>query len=201
MIIRKMFKFENTHIVRNCSSDRCKFSIHGHSYKVELFFTAIALDRGQMIYDFGLMKGTIKDIIDSFDHAFTYWSKESKPYKRFVHEHSARWIELPVSPSAEQLSRVIFILVDEILLKTEFNNNEKNVKLQSVRVHETDTGYAESWEEDAYNMKGGFGGIDLEDIIFSRQIQSEWKDPGLFDKIKDNKSNVFKNPIVKNQIL
>ncbi|MBP8064536.1 MAG: 6-carboxytetrahydropterin synthase QueD, partial [Acinetobacter sp.] len=31
MIIRKLFKFENAHVVRNCTSDRCKRSIHGHS--------------------------------------------------------------------------------------------------------------------------------------------------------------------------
>ncbi|HCN16273.1 MAG TPA: 6-carboxytetrahydropterin synthase QueD, partial [Moraxellaceae bacterium] len=34
MRIRKLFKFENAHIVRNCSSDRCKYSIHGHSYQI-----------------------------------------------------------------------------------------------------------------------------------------------------------------------
>ncbi|MDN5891534.1 MAG: 6-carboxytetrahydropterin synthase QueD, partial [Psychrobacter sp.] len=27
MRIRKLFKFENAHIVRNCSSERCKHSI------------------------------------------------------------------------------------------------------------------------------------------------------------------------------
>ena len=34
MLIRKLFKFENAHIVRGCSTERCKYSIHGHSYKV-----------------------------------------------------------------------------------------------------------------------------------------------------------------------
>ena len=45
MIIRKLFKFEGAHIVRDCSSDRCKFSIHGHSYVVEVFLTSDKLDR------------------------------------------------------------------------------------------------------------------------------------------------------------
>jgi len=35
MLIRKLFRFENAHIVRNCSSDRCSRSLHGHSYVVE----------------------------------------------------------------------------------------------------------------------------------------------------------------------
>ena len=75
MLIRKLFKFENAHIVRNCTSDRCKRSIHGHSYKVELLLKASKLDHGQMVYDFGLLKGVIKDFFDSFDHAICFWQK------------------------------------------------------------------------------------------------------------------------------
>lgn len=30
MLIRKLFKFENAHIVRGCSTRRCSHSIHGH---------------------------------------------------------------------------------------------------------------------------------------------------------------------------
>ena len=55
MRIRKLFKFENAHIVRNCSSERCKHSIHGHSYQIELILEATRLDHGQMVYDFGLL--------------------------------------------------------------------------------------------------------------------------------------------------
>ena len=75
MLIRKLFKFENAHVVRNCTSDRCKRSIHGHSYKVELLLKASKLDHGQMVYDFGLLKGIIKDLFDSFDHAICFWEK------------------------------------------------------------------------------------------------------------------------------
>ena len=65
MIIRKLFKFENAHIVRKCTSTRCSESIHGHSYKVEVLTKSNFLDNGQMVYDFGLMKGYIKDLIDN----------------------------------------------------------------------------------------------------------------------------------------
>lgn len=75
MLIRKLFKFENAHVVRNCTSDRCKRSIHGHSYKVELLLKASKLDHGQMVYDFGLLKGVIKDLFDSFDHAICFGKK------------------------------------------------------------------------------------------------------------------------------
>ncbi len=60
MIIRKLFKFENAHIVRECSTLRCSRNLHGHSYKVEVLLESNYLDNGQMVYDFGLTKLYIK---------------------------------------------------------------------------------------------------------------------------------------------
>ena len=141
MIIRKLFKLENAHIVRRCSSKRCRYSIHGHSYKVELLFESKYLDNGQMVYDFGLLKGYIKELIDSFDHAISIWDKDDKRYISSMKEFSQRWILLPISPSAEQLSRVIFLITDKITKQTKMVNGEQGVELNSVIVHETDTGY------------------------------------------------------------
>ncbi len=107
MIIRKLYRFEASHIVRNCSSDRCKYSVHGHSFRCELLLTADRLDRGQMVYDFGLLKGGVKDFLDGFDHAALFWDKEAPVYVKAMKENSKRWVSLPVSPTAEQLSRVL----------------------------------------------------------------------------------------------
>ena len=182
MIIRKLFKFENAHIVRNCTSRRCSKSIHGHSYKVEVKLKSNFLDNGQMVYDFGLMKLYIKDLIDSFDHAITLWSGDNTEYIEFAKRFSERWIELPVNPSAEQFSRVFFLMVDKILELMEFKNGEKEVEVYSIVVHETDTGYAECFREDAYNFDG-MGEIRLEDIKFSDRIKEEWKDKEMWEKI------------------
>ncbi len=96
-----------------------------------------------MVYDFGLTKLYIKEMLDSFDHAITLWSKDDKGYIEDMKRHSLRWIELPVSPSAEQFSRVFFIIIDRILRCTVMVNGERDVTLNSVIVHETDTGYAQ----------------------------------------------------------
>ena len=109
MLIRKLFKFENAHIVRDCSTQRCSENIHGHSYKVEVLLESNYLDNGQMVYDFGLTKLYIKELIDSFDHAITLWSKDDKVYRESMKKYSKRWVELPVSPSAEQFSRIIYL--------------------------------------------------------------------------------------------
>ena len=190
MIIRKLFKFENAHIVRGCSTMRCSKSIHGHSYQVELMFESDFLDNGQMVYDFGLMKQHMKTIIDSFDHAIALWSKDDKSYIADMQKHSSRWVLLPVSPSCEQFSRVIFLFIEKLLNLTTMQNGEKNVKLHSVIVHETQTGYAQCFYDDAHSQKMGM--IDLEEVVFSDAIINEWQDSELFEKIK--KGEMFINP-------
>jgi len=190
MIIRKLFKFENAHIVRGCSTVKCRSSIHGHSYQVELLFESNFLDNGQMVYDFGLMKQNMKDLVESFDHAITLWSGDDATYVDDMKRHSARWIELPVSPSAEQFSRVIFVMIDKLLSLTSTANGEKEVKLNSIIVHETQTGYAQCFKDDAYSSQ--MGEIDLDNIKFSKEVLDDFKDPKLFEKILANES--FVNP-------
>ena len=190
MIIRKLFKFENAHIVRGCSTVRCRSSIHGHSYRVELLFESNFLDNGQMVYDFGLMKQNMKDIIDSFDHAMSIWNQDEKEYIQDMKKYSHRWVLLPVSPSAEQLSRVLFVLINKLLKQTSTINGEKDVSLNSIIVHETATGYAQCFEEDAYSKQ--MGEIRLEDIVFSPTIISDWRDENLYEKLKEGQN--FLNP-------
>jgi len=190
MLIRKLFKFENAHIVRDCTTQRCSENIHGHSYKVEVLLESNYLDDGQMVYDFGLTKLYIKELIDSFDHAITLWSKDDSAYLEAMKKYSNRWIELPVSPSAEQFSRVIYLMVERILECTQMQNGEKEVNLHSIIVHETETGYAQGFKEDAHSEQ--MGKINLEDIVFSAQVQSEWSDSELWNKMLNH--TVIKNP-------
>ena len=181
MIIRKLFKFENAHIVRGCTTQRCSQNIHGHSYKIEVLLESNYLDHGQMVYDFGLMKQTIKELIEAFDHAITLWSGDDTLYVKDMKKHSTRWVELPVSPSAEQFSRLIYLMVERVLACTGMVNGEREVKLHSIIVHETETGYAQAFKEDAYNKE--MGEISLEKIIFSQQVKQEWKNPKLWDML------------------
>ncbi len=185
MIIRKLFKFENAHIVRNCTTQRCSKNIHGHSYKVEVLIESNYLDNGQMVYDFGLTKLYIKDIIDSFDHAITLWSQDDPEYIKAMKKYSQRWITLPVSPSAEQFSRIFFLIIEKILSLSSFQNGEREVKLQSIIVHETDTGYAQCFKEDAHSKLMGL--IDLNTIEFSSKVQNEWREKKLWEYLLQEK--------------
>ncbi len=190
MLIRKLFKFENAHIVRGCSTQRCRASIHGHSYEIEVLFESNFLDHGQMVFDFGLMKRSIKDLIDSFDHAVTLWDGDEQGYIADMKRHSERWVQLPVSPSAEQFSRVIFIIIDKMLSCTKMVNGEKEVRLNSIIVHETKTGYAHGFRDDAYNENMGL--IEADKIVFSQAVKEDWHDKNLWDKVL--KGEAFTNP-------
>ena len=63
-------------------------------------------------------------------------------------------------------------------------------------VHETDTGYAQSFQEDIDNEQMGL--LDLEQIIFSEQVQSEWSDTQMYEKLKNGMK--FQNPNVELQV-
>lgn len=190
MIIRKLFEFENAHIVRFCSSKRCKNSIHGHSYKVEILLQSKYLDNAGMVYDFGLLKREIRQIIDSFDHTITLFNKDDKSYLKEMKKYSNRWVSLPVNVSAENFCRVFFVLIDTLLKQTKMRNGEQGVNLESIIVHETRTGYAQGFKEDAYSEL--LPPIKLEDIEFSKAIKEEWKDEHFFEKLKN--SHIFVNP-------
>ena len=198
MIIRKEFKFNGQHIVRNCSSVRCKQSIHSHNYVVEVFFKADGFDNGGMLIDFGLMKGTIKDIISSFDHTYSIWDKESSEFKKLITEKYKRYVMMPCTPSAEQYSLMFLYIINSIIKTTEFNNGEKNPRVYSVRVHETKTGYAEAFREDLDQIK-----YTLNDIKFSDSIKNSWTDPEMYKKLikaNDTFTKCFINKAVEQQV-
>lgn len=167
MIIRKLFKFEAGHIVRGCNSVRCSHSEHGHSYKVEVFFEADKLTDYGMVIDFGDLK-EIKDFIDRFDHAYHFWTKESEEFKNFHRKYDARNIELPFSPSAENYAIYFLKAITAILYKQRSKDklDNKLALCTSVRVHETDTGYAQARIIDL-SLHSYYS---LEDVKFSEGI-------------------------------
>lgn len=195
MIIRKLYKFEASHIVRNCSSDRCKYSIHGHSFKVEVLLTADKLDDGQMVYDFGLMKGTVEDMLDGFDHASLFWDKEAAEYQKAIKANSKRWVQLPLSPTAEQLTRIIFVAVQSLLDQTERANGDEAASVHSVILHETETGYAQCFRRDAYDP--AMGEIDLKKVVWSQAVKDEWRDPKMWEKLVSGARFPAKKPEVQ----
>ena len=172
MVIRKEFRVESAHIVRNCTSERCSHSIHGHSAVIELFFESDQLDNAQMVMDFGLMKTSIKQFIDSMDHCYLLCDKDKPEFKEFITKECDRYIVMPFNPSAEMLSLYIFKNVSNILELTNLANGEQNVKLKAVRYHETITGYAECNEDDLKNIWKP----EYDNVRYSEGVRRDWSD-------------------------
>ena len=174
MIIRKEFRVESSHVVRNCTSHRCSHSVHGHSAVIEVMLEGTKLDNAGMLYDFGLMKSTIKQFIDSSDHCHLIWSKDLEEYKEFFKKTNDRWIELPFNPSAENLSMYYMRGIQNIINHTIMKNGEDpGLKVKGVRYHETTTGWAECGINDInilwspeWNNK----------IVYSDGVVRDWSD-------------------------
>lgn len=85
---------------------------------------------------------------------------------------------MPVSPSAEAYSLLFLKFISHILKNTVLENAEGDVKVSSVRVHETQTGYAEAFLDDINIIE-----LDLKKVKFSKQIINEWKEKEELKKI------------------
>lgn len=193
MKIRKEFRVESSHIVRNCTSHRCSHSVHGHSAVIEVILEGTKLDNAGMLYDFGLMKSTIKEFIDSSDHCHLICEYDKPEYIKFFTEENDRWIMLPFNPSAEMLSLYYFHFIQLILNNTIMNNGEGDVKVKSVRYHETVTGWAECDQLDHDIIWDP----EWDDKIFySKGITNEWS-KSLISVLTGNK---IENPIIKQQM-
>lgn len=198
MKIRKEFRVESAHIVRNCTSHRCSHSIHGHSAKIEVMLEGNKLDNAGMLYDFGLMKGTVKEFIDSMDHCYILCSEDSNEFKDFIKKTCDRWIEVPFNPSAECLSMFIHYWINHIIQHTKTNNGEGWFYCSGVRYHETTTGWAESSTDDIDNIwNWKYNWTQFEEYKFSQGVLADWSTDLL--RIMFN-GETIENPIIEQQI-
>ena len=193
MIIRKRFRVESSHIVRNCTSERCSHSHHGHSAVIDVFFEGHQLDNAQMLMDFGLMKGSIKDFVDSMDHCALICTKDDPEYVEFFKKYNDRYILIPFNPSAEMLSIFIMKYINRIIDHTVFNNGEGFFRCCNVEYNETVTGMARCDEED---VDRNWDPEWEDEIVFSDGVMKDWG-----ENLKDIFNNkIIENPIIKQQI-
>lgn len=140
--IRKQFKFEGAHQLFKAYSECCTGAIHGHSYLVEVFFRSQNLDDTGMVIDFGKVSDLYKDYIDKkWDHTLVMPNMFPHDYLVILATYNRKFRTVPYNPTAENMARQMFEDFDKI--NTE---NNLNVLINKVRVHETTTGWAEYYE-------------------------------------------------------
>ncbi len=96
-------------------------NLHGHNYRVRLWARGEHLDEGGMLVDFGVLKGSLREVAAALDHS----DLNALP-------------EFRDDPSAERIARYIFDRVAERLRALAVDPD----LLQAVEVYETPTSMA-----------------------------------------------------------
>lgn len=130
--IRKKYRIEMAHQLVGAFTDECNDTIHGHSYVVEVFIAGEVDHRG-MVIDFGELDEVKREVM-RWDHALLMPNMLPADYLTMLKKHNEKVIVVPWNPTAENLAVQLHDAISRCLLKFEVK----------VRVHETETGYAET---------------------------------------------------------
>jgi len=126
--IRKMFRFEAAHMLSSSYSEECQ-RVHGHSYRVEVMLTGRMLNDDGMLIDFKKLGEIVRPLIMAWDHEVII--SEDRPGM------PTEWVEVPFNPTAENMARYLHDKIRPLVSGLAVH----------VRVHETETGWAEYGEE------------------------------------------------------
>lgn len=139
--ICKSFIVENGHLLSK-HPGKCRFP-HGHSRRIEVTVEADSLDENDMVCDFKRLKLLIQDYIEQFDHALCI--NTADPHFAFYRDTYERVVPFDgVDPTTELMAQRVFERVAEAL-KLEFKELRR-LRVRSVRIHETETSWAEYCE-------------------------------------------------------
>lgn len=130
--IRKKFKFEMAHQLDKAYSTACSEQIHGHSYICEVFFQSDTLDSTGMVIDFGEVKTIVKNHIQEWDHCLVMPNTMPAEYIACLKKYNKNILIVNYNPTAENMAKDMFEYI-----------HWKIPSCIKVRLHETDTGWAE----------------------------------------------------------
>ena len=143
--VTKSFNFETAHALYGYDG-KCK-NIHGHSCKLFVTVRGVPIADNSnpkfgMVIDFGDIKKIVRsEVVDRFDHAILL--NLNSPHKELgenLTKEGHKVIFTDYQPSCENM------LIDMVgLIRPHL---EPGVELQSIRLHETETSYAEWIAED-----------------------------------------------------
>lgn len=149
MRITRRLEFDAGHRIPNHKS-QCRH-LHGHRYAIEITLsgevvaTAGSSEEG-MVMDFGDVKEIAKRlVVDAWDHAFLVYSgdKAVADFLRSLPDHKT--VVLDVIPTAENLAREAFRLLDPAYRDVYGNA----LRLERVRLYETPNNWADASRDDA----------------------------------------------------
>ncbi len=143
--ITKQFFFETGHALYGYDG-KCR-NVHGHSYNLSVTVIGKPIDDNNnvkygMVIDFGDLKAIVKrEIVDVFDHATVF--NKNTPHIELANELEKRGhnvILLDYQPTSEMM---LIDFAEKIKA-----NIPPEIKLHSLKLHETGTSYAEWFADD-----------------------------------------------------
>jgi 6-pyruvoyltetrahydropterin/6-carboxytetrahydropterin synthase len=147
--IRKRFTFEAAHQLSGAFSRVCTACIHGHSYIVEVFFTAEELDKNGMVLDFGLIAEWTKALAAQWDHSLMLPIPIATAYQE-ARDHGELRVPLdkivicPSNPTAENMAKWTWEGIrGKMMQSLSIEASARRVRVEKVRIHETASGWAE----------------------------------------------------------
>jgi len=123
---------------------------HGHSRKVEIIISAEKLDESNMVFDFQAFKAAFGEYLDSMDHAM-YVNTGSEHYKYFKDNFEKVIPFEDKDPTSEAIAELMFKHFEKTLKPGAVIESKSgatyiiknNIKLERVRLWETNSSWAE----------------------------------------------------------
>ena len=137
MQITRRLEFDAGHRIPNHNS-QCKH-LHGHRYAIEITLSGNVIEtegvsEQGMVMDFSDVKRIAKErVVDAWDHAFLVYSGDQVVLDFLNTLPGHKTVVLNVIPTAENLAKVAFDLLNDAYRNT-FGNE---LKLERVRLYET----------------------------------------------------------------
>lgn len=143
MQITRRLEFDAGHRIPNHNS-QCRH-LHGHRYAIEITLsgdvvTTEGVSEQGMVMDFSDVKRIAKEkVVDAWDHAFIVYRNDKSVLEFLNTMPGHKTVVLDVVPTAENLARVAFELLNGAYQDTYGNH----LQLERVRLYETPNNWAD----------------------------------------------------------
>ena len=152
MQITRRLEFDAGHRIPDHQS-QCRH-LHGHRYAIEITLTGEVIEAaGQphngMVMDFSEVKAlAMRHVVEPWDHAFLVWRGDTAIAGFLASLTGHKTVVLDRVPTAENLARIAFELLDPVY-RDKYGGNEGNhLQLEQVRLYETPNCWADCHRND-----------------------------------------------------
>ncbi len=144
MLITRRLEFDAGHRIPDHKS-QCRH-LHGHRYAIEITLSGEVINRAGdaangMVMDFSQVKDLAKQhVVDLWDHAFLAFAGDTQIVDFLSSLPDHKTVILDRVPTAENLARIAFDLLDAVYRDTYGNH----LRLEQVRLYETPNCWADA---------------------------------------------------------